>query len=385
MRIAMLGTRGVPATYGGFETAIEEIGSRLVQRGHEVVVYCRETEGSGEAQNTYRGMNLVNLPAIKTKHLETLSHSFLSAMHLSFRRTDAAIVFNAANAVFLPLLKLSGVPAATHVDGLEWKRAKWGPIGRRYYQLCEKLAVHWSNALISDAQGIADYYRDKFSAASYLLTYGAPDSTGVGSDKLGQLGLTSGKYHLVVARFEPENHVHLIVQGYEQSHSKLPLIVVGSSPYANEYTKSLREQSSPNVRYLGGVWDQDLLNQLYANAYVYWHGHSVGGTNPSLLRALGAGTAIAGFDVSFNREVAGQSGLYFADFNEAAELFNSLEADPTRVQALTDRTAFEAARYDWDTVTDGYEQLCHDLKTGGGADRIRRSRDPKLKQREKAG
>lgn len=368
MRIAMMGTRGVPATYGGFETAIEEVGSRLVDRGHEVVVYCRDTGATTERKQNHLGMELVHLPAVKTKCLETLSHSGLSAVHLATHRTDVALVFNAANAVWLPLLRAARIPAATHVDGLEWQRAKWGGVGKRYYRTCESLAVRWSDALISDAQGIADYYRQKFSANSYLITYGAPDCRDAGADRLAELGLKPDEYHLVVARFEPENHVHLIVAGHRLSGSKVPLVVVGSSPYADEYTTALKSDAADNVCFLGGLWDQELLNQLYANAKVYWHGHSVGGTNPSLLRALGAGAAVAGFDVSFNREVAGAAGRYFKDEASAATVFNALESNDRLVAQLREATAAEAARYDWDVVTDGYEELCRDLyhKTGRG-------------------
>ncbi len=141
----------------------------------------------------------------------------------------------------------------------------------------------------------------------------------------------------------------------------MPLVVVGSSPYADEYTARVKAQASESVRFLGGVWDQELLNELYANAYVYWHGHSVGGTNPSLLRALGSGTAVAGFDVSFNREVAGAAGRFFTDAGHAAELFTELEQDPVQLHRLRKATEAEAARYDWELVTDGYEQLCRDL------------------------
>lgn len=363
MRIAMMGTRGVPATYGGFETAIEEVGARLVQRGHEVVVYCRDTGAKLARQENHLGMQLVHLPAIRSKSLETLSHSALSAVHLATHRTDVALVFNAANAVWLPILRAARIPVATHVDGLEWKRAKWGPVGKRYYRTCERLAVAWSEALISDAQGIADYYQSKFNSDSYLITYGAPDCRDVGSDSLANLELKPGTYHLVVARFEPENHVHLIVEGHRRSGSKKPLVIVGSSPYSDAYTAQLKEQASAQVQFLGGVWDQKLLNQLYANCYLYWHGHSVGGTNPSLLRALGAGAPVAGFDVSFNREVAGLAGRYFADAAEASALFTELEAHPRTVKQLRDATTAEAQRYDWEIVADGYEKLCQDLYT----------------------
>ena len=173
MRIALVGTRGVPARYGGFETCVEQVGMRLVKAGHDVVVYCRGTDG-GERLGEYAGMRLVHLPALRRKSLETLSHTAASVAHLMTHPVDAAIVFNAANAPFVPVLRARGIPVATHVDGLEWKRSKWQGAGRRYYRLAESMAVRWSDALIADAQGIADYYRAEFGADTELIAYGAP-------------------------------------------------------------------------------------------------------------------------------------------------------------------------------------------------------------------
>jgi glycosyltransferase involved in cell wall biosynthesis len=359
MRIAMVGTRGVPARYGGFETCIEEVGRRLADRGHEVRVYCR-----GEnAVDNYLGMSLVHRPALKRKSLETLSHTALSVQHLAVHPTDVALVFNAANSPFLPILRARRIPVATHVDGLEWKRAKWGGTGRRYYRGAEALSVRWSDALIADAQGIADYYREEFSAETELIAYGAPILTELGADKLTDLGLEPREFHLAVARFEPENHVAEIVEGYVASSAKAPLVVVGSAPYADSYNERIRHAADDRVRLLGGVWDQDLLDQLYANSLTYLHGHSVGGTNPSLLRAIGAGAATIAFDVSFNREVLAESGEFFARSADVARLLEAAEQDPGAT-LLRGKAAQERARaYDWDDVTDRYERLCRRLTT----------------------
>lgn len=369
MRIAMMGTRGVPACYGGFETCVEEVGSRLVERGHDVTVYCRRGYGAvrGGAPSEYKGMRLVYQPAMRKRSLETLSHTALSAAHaVRERGTDAALMFNAANAPFLPALRAAGIPCAIHVDGLEWQRAKWKGMGQSYYRMVEALSVRWADALIADAQGIADYYQSEFGAASRLITYGAPrverDPDGVET-----LGLTPDGYHLVVARFEPENHVLEIVRGYAASAAKLPLVVVGSAPYSPGYTAAIHVAADNRVRLLGGVWDQKLLDQLYANAYVYWHGHSVGGTNPSLLRALGAGAPVNAFDVSFNREVAGSAGVFWSSPAEIAEQLVVAEEDAADVGRRRKLAAKEALRYDWDTVTSGYESLCLDLALGTAA------------------
>ena len=361
MRIALLGTRGVPARYGGFETAVEEVGRRLADRGHRVVVYCRTTPG-GERPSRHLGMDLVHLPAARKRALETLSHSALSVAHLLAHRADAAFVFNSANSPLLPALRAARIPTATHVDGLEWKRAKWGPVGQRYYRVAESLAVRWSDALIADAQGIADYYQGEFGAPTTLLAYGAP-LIDPGSDRLAELGLTPGEYHLVVARFEPENHVDVITEGYVRSAARKPLVIVGSAPYSDAYTARVHAAADGRVRFLGGVWDQDQLDQLYAHSYTYLHGHSVGGTNPSLLRAIGAGAAVLAYDVDFNREVVAESGRFFISPADVAALVEAAEADPAAVAQCGRRARELAGNYDWDDVAAGYEELAQRLAT----------------------
>ncbi len=367
MRVALIGTRGVPASYGGFETAVEEIGQRLVARGHHVTVYCRGAED--ETLEEYLGMHLVHLPAVKSKSLETLSHTALSTAHLfAHGAPDVAVVFNAANSPFLPVLRARGIPVATHMDGLEWKRAKWNGLGRRYYRLAESLAVRWSDALIADAQGIADYYLDEFGTDTDLIAYGAPILRDAASDKLAPLDLAPGAYHLVVARFEPENHVDLAVMAALSSAAAKPLVVVGSAPYADAYTARIRELvgDSDRVRLLGGIWDQEQLDQLYAHACTYVHGHSVGGTNPSLLRAMGAGTAVLAYDVNFNHDVLGPDGRYFSTPADLAAALMDAESDPDELQALATRLQERAeAVYRWDDVTDRYEAMCARLVQAG--------------------
>ena len=359
LRIALVGTRGVPARYGGFETCVEEVGSRLAERGHEVVVYCRRLGDDRSAElPSYKGMSLVHHGAMKRRSLETLSHTALSVQHLVRHRTDAAVVFNAGNAPFLPVLLAARIPVATHVDGLEWKRQKWAGAGRRYYLTAERMAVRWSDALIADAVGIQDYYREKFGKPTDLITYGAPVLDAAGDHRLAELGLVSGGYHLVVARFEPENHVDMIVAGYAASNAELPLVVVGSAPYADAYTQRVHSLADDRVTFLGGVWDQELLDQLYANAFTYLHGHSVGGTNPSLLRALGASAATTAFDVNFNREVLGDAGRFFRTVDDVRSQVEDSEADIARTVDLGVRARIQAGRYDWDEVTDRYEDLC---------------------------
>ncbi|MDX6738515.1 DUF1972 domain-containing protein [Actinocorallia sp. A-T 12471] len=361
MRIAMIGTRGVPARYGGFETAVEEIGRRLAADGHGVTVYTR---GEPHPEPTYLGMDLVHLPAIQKKVAETLSHTALSVLHAARRRPDVALVFNAANAPLLPVLRALRVPVATHVDGLEWRRAKWEGMGRRYYKTVEKLAVRWSDALIADATGIQDYYRETFNASSVFIPYGAPILTGPDAAKLAEAGYEVGGYHLVVARFEPENHLHVKIEGYRASRAVKPLVVVGSAPYSDAYTQRLHEIAGddPRIRFLGGVWDQDLLDSLYAGALTYLHGHSVGGTNPSLLRAMGAAAPVLAWDVNFNREVLADTGRFFDGPAALAALIEEAEAAPGEAAARGVAARKRASEhYVWDAVAADYARLCEDL------------------------
>jgi glycosyltransferase involved in cell wall biosynthesis len=362
MRIAMVGTRGVPARYGGFETCVEEVGRRLAERGHDVRVYCRGEQSEGDS---FLGMSLVYKPALKKKSLETLSHTALSVQHLAIHPTDVALVFNAANAPLLPVIRARRIPVATHVDGLEWKRAKWGGNGRRYYRSAESLAVRWSDALIADAQGIADYYTAEFSAPTELIAYGAPILADTGTDRLAELELAARRFHLVVARFEPENHVAEIVEGYVRSTATEPLVVVGSAPYADEYTARIKAAADGRVLLLGGVWDQAQLDQLYANSLTYLHGHSAGGTNPSLLRAIGAGAATIAYDVGFNREVLGDTGEFFTDPASLAPLLEAAEADRNETRSRGEAARERAKAYDWDDVAEKYEALCVRLVTEG--------------------
>jgi glycosyltransferase involved in cell wall biosynthesis len=362
----MVGTRGVPAQYGGFETAVEEIGKRLADAGHDVTVYCRSTEGTAPA--AYLGMRRIVLPALHRKSLETLSHTFLSACD-AFRRPrfDAVFLFNAANAPFLPIVRRRRTRVAVHLDGLESRRGKWGKVGRKYYRACEALSVRWGDALIADAEAIAQYYVEEFGATTEVIAYGAPAIDDLGTEGLDEFGVEPGKYHLVVARFEPENHVDIIVRGFRHSQASWPLLVVGGAPYAHGYIADVHDAADGDerIRFLGPVWDQALLDRLYHHAGTYIHGHSVGGTNPSLLRAMGAGTAVLAYDVVFAREVLGDTGQFFRDEGSLAELVETVEADASALDgrgAAARRRVMD--RYRWDDVAREYERLAERLAAG---------------------
>jgi glycosyltransferase involved in cell wall biosynthesis len=362
MHIAMLGTRGVPAQYGGFETAVEEIGKRLVKRGHEVTVYCRNKH---QRLTSHEGMRLVNLPALRKRSLETLSHSSVSVAHSLVHRPDAAVLFNAGNAPLIPVLKARRIPTAVHMDGLEWKRAKWQGFGARYYRWAEAFAARSGCALIADARGIADHLRTTYGVDSNVIAYGAP-ILHPDTDQLRDLNLKGDEYHLVVARMEPGNHVDVVVEGYARARSEKPLIVVGSAPYRSGYIERVRSLAArADVRFVGSVWNQELLNQLYGHATSYLHGHSVGGTNPSLLRALGCGAPVTAFDVTFNREVTDGHAHFFSTPDDVAEAIHIDDNDPESAKMRAKAGQEHVAdTYQWNDVAERYEAMLFELAGG---------------------
>lgn len=359
MRIAMLGTRGAPARYGGFETAVEEIGARLATQGHDVIVYCRNP---GQRTTSHRGMTLVNLPAFRTKTMETLSHSVLSAAHAVIKaKPDVAFVFNAANAPVISVLERAGIPVAVNVDGMESLRGKWRGAGARYFSWAERVAVRSATAVIADSRVIQSHLLRQHGVKSDFVPYGIPEAQ-ADLTRLDEVGLVPGGYLLVVARLEPENQVDRIVAAYATSSTDLPLIIVGSSTYPGPYARSITEAVSrdPRVRCLGAIYDQDLLDALYAGAAMYVHGHSVGGTNPSLLRALGAGCPIAVFDCAFSREVLG----------DVSDAYWSSELELTSLLGRSKNTLHyqceSYAEYDWDVISGQYGQIAERLAAQTG-------------------
>ena len=359
MKVALIGTRGVPAQYGGFETAVEEIGSRLATRGYEVTVYCRNP---GQTLTEYRGMRLVNAPAIKHRMTETLSHTAVSTGHAIVRdHPDVVLMLNAGNAPLLKPLALARIPTAIHLDGLESRREKWRGMGARYYRWAERAAVRWGDVVIADAQAIAEHVTRQYGRTCEVIPYGA-EVIDPGSDRLSEVDVGAGDYHLIVARLEPENHVLDAVHAYRASREKSPLIVVGSAPYAQWYIDKVKSAAAgdPRIRLVGSIYDSELLDQLYGNARTYIHGHSVGGTNPSLLRAMGAGAPVLAFDVEFNREVTAGHAFFWADAQALTEILNEIGTGAfddrlMELGALGQQRV--AAHYQWDAVTDAYEEV----------------------------
>lgn len=363
MKIAIIGTRGVPARYGGFETAVEEIGAGLAALGHNVVVYCR---GAGE-EAQYRGMHRVVLPAIRRRSLETISHSGVSTLHALRSRPDVAIVFNAANAPYVVLLRAAGVATVLHVDGHDGHRVKWRGAGSRYYAVATRLGVWAASRVVVDSQAVRRELGLIGEGRSAFIAYGARPTSASDDEideRLAPLGLESGRYHLVVARFEPENHVLEIIQGYSSSVARLPLVVVGFQAYPGAYAAQIVEAArrDPRVSLMGPIWDQDLLDALYSGALSYLHGHSVGGTNPSLLRAMVSRAPVIAFDCAYNRETTGAAALWFESAGEIRAAVDRVEADPQAQSDLVAQAFERASReYVWADVVAAYDALLRDV------------------------
>ena len=353
MRFAILGTRGIPARYGGFETFAEELSTRLVERGHSVTVYCRE-----RYQDTqYRGVKLICLPSIRHKYFDTIAHTFLSTLHLLFTRQDAALYCNAANAIFTWMPRVRGFPVALNVDGLERNRKKWNRAARAWYRMSEELATWMPNAVVTDARHIADYYQEKYGCKSEMIPYGAEIGKVETDHALRQLGLERQKYFLYVSRLEPENNALLVRESFERTSTDLKLALIGDAPYAADYIRRVRNTRDPRVVTPGAIYGQG-YRELGSHCFAYIHATEVGGTHPALIEAMGRGALILYLDVPENAEVAEGAGIPFKHNNLTEVIGEALAMPEAERQALRDRAVERIrARYSWESVTDAYEHL----------------------------
>jgi glycosyltransferase involved in cell wall biosynthesis len=360
MKLAILGTRGIPANYGGFETFAEELSTRLAARGHDVTVYGRSNNIQYKGKE-YRGVKLVILPTIGTKHLDTVSHTFLSVVHAIPRRFDVALICNAANALFAAIPRITGTPVALNVDGIERKRRKWGLAGRTYYRISEYLATLIPNVIITDAAVIREYYRKEYGVSSRMIAYGAECSRQLTTEIQQRLGLKPREYILYVSRLEPENNAHRVIEAYESVRTDKPLLIVGDAPYAHEYIASLKATSDARIHFPGALYGV-AYRELQSHAYIYVHATEVGGTHPALIEAMGAGNCVLVFDTPENREVVGDSGLFFSSAEELSRLLQTAVDDPMLVEDYRVKARARAvANYSWDAIADEYERLLEGL------------------------
>ena len=359
MRIAILGTRGIPASYGGFETFAEQLSTRLVARGHDVTVYCRAHYVSPR-QIEYKGVRLKVLPTIRHKYFDTVVHAGLSAFHAaSLGRFDAALICNAANAPFAPVLRAAGTPVAINVDGLEHKRRKWNWLGQNYYRVAERLSVWLPNETVTDARVIQDYYLAKYGARSTMIAYGAEVERRTDRTAVTRWGVEPNRYVLYVSRLEPENNAEMVIEAFRRVRTPQKLLVVGDAPYAHEYIAKLRALARRDRRivFTGFVFG-DAYRTLQQNAYCYVHATEVGGTHPALLEAMGYGNCVLTLATPENVEVTGDAAIHYRDTNDlAAQLQRVLRGGAVVNQYRQRAQARVRERYDWEHVVVEYERL----------------------------
>ncbi len=358
MRIAILGTRGIPASYGGFETFAEQLSTRLAARGHEVTVYCRSHYVSPR-QLEYRGVRLKVLPTLRHKYFDTIVHTFLSALHAAGARYDAALICNAANAPFIPFLRIVGTPVAINVDGLEHKRKKWNWLARRYYLLAERLATQLPNETVTDARVIQDYYRVHYNKQTTMIAYGAEVERSPDRAAVKQWGVEPNRYVLYVSRLEPENNAHLVIEAFKKVRTSHKLVIVGDAPYAEEYINELRAAARRDWRiiFTSFVFG-DAYRALQQNAYCYVHATEVGGTHPALLEAMGYGNCVLTLATPENLEAVGEAGIPYTDADDLATQLQRVLRDGSLVNAYRQRAQRRVREhYDWEHVVDRYEAM----------------------------
>jgi glycosyltransferase involved in cell wall biosynthesis len=352
MRIAILGTRGIPARYGGFESFAEELSKRLVQRGHTVTVYCREKYD----EPTHLGVSRIYLPTIRHKYFDTIAHTFLSTLHLLWHKQDVALYCNAANAIFTWIPRLFGTPVALNVDGLERKRKKWNALARCWYLVSEWLATFCPTAVVSDAQNIADYYRDRYKKQTTFIPYGADLGKLETTDVLRRLGLEPGGYFLYVSRMEPENNALMVREAFERVKTDMKLALIGDAPYADEYIRRVRDTTDPRIVMPGAIYGAG-YRELESHCFAYIHATEVGGTHPALIEAMGRGALTIYLDTHENAEVAEGAAIAFVkDLDE--KLRSVLQMQEAERETWRTRAAQRVSeRYSWDAVTEAYERL----------------------------
>jgi glycosyltransferase involved in cell wall biosynthesis len=363
MKLAFIGSRGIPARYSGFETFYEQLAVRLVERGHEVTVYNR-SHFIKDIQGEYKGIRLITLPCIRTKHLETISHTFLSTLHALFQRYDIAYYCIVGNAPLVWIPRLFGTRTLLNVDGTDWAREKWGPFARWYQKTSERIATVTPSAVIADAEAIRARYREAYNAETVFAPYGGNIVTDDASDQLAQWDLTPDEYILYVGRFVPENAIHTLIEAFAGVQTDKKLVVVGDAPYADEYNRQLRSMADERVVFTGYAFG-DAYTQLSRHAYIYVQPSAINGTRPALLDQLGFGNCVLVRNSTVNMEVIEDCGTSFDGkdpVNSLREQLQHLIGNPTEVARLKQKSVTRIQNfYNWEKVTDFHEALFRQL------------------------
>ena len=356
MNVAILGTRGIPASYSGFETAVEQITSRLTARGHTVTVYCRPHVVDPGIRE-WKGAKLVHLPTVRNKYLDTFVHTLLSSVHASRRvKPDVALFFIAGNSPLCLVTRAAGIPTVINVDGLDSDRRKWNRVAKSYLRAAERLSPRLATRAITDSHAVARIYESRYGRGIGVVPYGAELPEDGGSDVLERLGLEPRRYVLFVGRLEPENNPHMLVEAWSRIPSAktkgMKLVVVGGAPYASEYINRVRRAADPRVVFPGYVFGSGYW-QLQRNAYLFCAPTEVGGTHPVILESLVAGNCVLVNDYEPNAETVGDAGVYFSGRDGVPDLTRQLERlldQPDVVDGYRGKARERAALYSWDAV-----------------------------------
>ncbi len=360
MNIALMGTRGIPANYSGFETFYEELATRLVARGHIVTVYNRPHHVKYR-EKTYKGVRLVHMPSLPTKHLDTITHSALSALHGLFCAYDIVYFCGVGNAPVAWIPRLSGAKVLLNVDSNDWKRDKWGRFARFYLRTMEKAVARTANVLIADSKAIQARYRELYGFETVYIPYGANVVSTEKTDALEKWNLRPREYVMWVGRTVPESRVDELILAFRQlSRNGTKLVIVGDAPFSEEYKERIRGLANEHVVFTGYAFG-DTYRQLSCNAKCFVFPSPVSGTSPALLDQMGFGNCVIVRATPTNLEVIGDAGLSYDPedpVNDLARRLDEVFENPSLVDTYR-RLATERVRsiYSWDTITDRYEEL----------------------------
>jgi glycosyltransferase involved in cell wall biosynthesis len=356
--LRILGTRGVPAAHGGFETFAEHLALYLVERGWRVIVYCQE-DGTGPVfEDTWRGVERVRMPVDAPGPKGTILFDWQATRHAAKHR-DLCLTLGYNTAVFCTLLRLKGVPNLINMDGIEWSRAKWGGVAKTWFWMNDWAGCWLGNHLVADHPEIKHHLSTRVNANKVTtIAYGADPLRDMPTGPVHGLGLEPGRYLTLVARPEPENSILEVVQGFSRAPRGVTLTVLGNYAADNAYHRAVKEAASPEVKFVGAIYDKPTVQSLRFHSMAYVHGHQVGGTNPSLVEALGAGNAVIAHDNRFNRWVAGPQAGYFSGADGFATTLDAVLKDPARLAAMqqASRSRFEEC-FTWNHILAQYEQL----------------------------
>jgi glycosyltransferase involved in cell wall biosynthesis len=359
--VAIIGTRGYPSYYGGFETAVRKLAPELANMGWDVTVYGRPGATRTDDENADPRVVARPTRGVETRNFSTLSYGFTAALDAATRRPDAALVMNVANGYFLPLLRARGIPTLMNVDGLEWERAKWSPLAKRVFRTGAKFTAQWADGLVFDAREIERYWDEKFAVGGTFIPYGGDVPPPLDVPE----GLEHRGYVLIVARFVPENGVPEFFDAVPAIAARHRVVIVGSTGYGGELDEMARRLAArhPMVTWLGHVSNDLLLLALWQHAGIYFHGHSVGGTNPALVQAMAAGAPVLARDTVYNRETLGPSGMFVnCSCDLISETVLKLMDSPDALDKACQMNVRRAEeRYSWKQVCNDYERALRAL------------------------